>query len=95
MPACFGLGGCFLVDVANLGEVRVTPSHWQTRMIQEIGERREHGTGQFRDSTQSLNSLLPQEIAVVEVYDRRELIPFYFDSRSCAVIAIWTKEVVP
>jgi hypothetical protein len=44
------------------------------------------------------NRLKPQDIAVMEVYDRPELVPFRFYAQGeapCGVVAIWTKGVLP
>lgn len=38
--------------ITTLGAVRITASHWQQRMINELADRMAKGHGQFRDATQ-------------------------------------------
>ncbi len=51
----------------------------------------------FKSNQLMLSTLLPQDIAVIESYNRGSLIPMEFTSLShrCGVIAIWTKRVMP
>jgi hypothetical protein len=53
---------------------------------------REYGSG-----LHWVNILKPQDIAMIEVYDRRELVPFEFQvaGGECGAIVIWTKAVMP
>ena len=139
--------------ITTLGAVRVTSSHWQQRMMNELADRMAKGHGQFRDATQlgnravienvfsglrgvhgvsrsgrgaeisgvnmgiselrkcsatmyidgyletgsyRLNALRPQDISVMEVYDRGDLAPYpFWNGGSCGVIVIWTKDVMP
>lgn len=140
--------------ITTLGAVRVTASHWQQRMMNELADRVAKGHGQFRDATTlasravlenvfaglrgvqgvayagrsaqingvwmgiselrrcratifidgyresdptRFSALRPQDISVMEVYDRANLVPFPFwtaDLR-CGAIVIWTKDVMP
>jgi hypothetical protein len=139
--------------ITTLGAVRITSSHWQQRMMNELADRMAKGHGQFRDATQlgqratidhvfaglrgvrgvkylknsremeavmlgiselrsceatiyidgyrekemfRVNALRPQDISVMEIYDRGELVPFpFWTGGRCGAIVIWTKDVMP
>jgi hypothetical protein len=52
----------------------------------------------YRSDMEWLNTMAVEDIAVMEVYDRPELVPFRFansQGQFCGVVVIWTKRMMP